>query len=117
MVLGKEKIKGPGTAAPVQQQQRRKQHRQQQNNRVNTEYGYAADSSTISSLKHQKPPSTPSSYTNYYNNWDLAKAGTSNPPGPTSIVATDQTPSRTKKPVFIVKIRRPVHKDQCKYPF
>lgn len=119
VVLGKEKIKGPGTASqpqPPQHTQRRKHNKG--NNRVNSDYGFAADSSTISSIKQQRPPSTPSSFSNYYNNFnDLAKAGTSNPPLPTTVIETVDSPTRTKKPVFIVKIRRPVQKDQCKSPF
>lgn len=118
VVLGKEKVKGPnsnsggGSSSNSQSSSRRKQKQ----NRGNSDYGFDADSSTISSLKHQKPSSTPASFSNYFNNnWnDLAKAGTVNPPGPTTIIATAETPQRTKKPVFVVKIRRPVNREQCK---
>ncbi|CAL8089208.1 unnamed protein product [Orchesella dallaii] len=114
VVLGKEKVRGPS-----QTPQQRKHNKP--SNKVNTDYRYAADTSTIASVKHQK--GSPSGFRNgggggggdlfSINNWnDLAKAGTSNPPHPATIVGAPESTARTKKPVFIVKIRRPVHKDQ-----
>lgn len=107
VILGKEKVGGPGGG--------RQQSRKSQKSNKGGNSDFYADTSTLNSVKQQKPATTASSFSNYFNNWnDLAKAGTSNPPGPTSSVNTQDTVARTKKPVFIVKIRRPVNKE-CKF--